>query len=416
MHWSIEPASGWSIGLNRIMQYGGGARDESSFRDILNAFFRPSRFDNTDPGLDRRDEFGNQLASFTSRFLFPGTTPFAVYFEYAGEDTSRGRNYLLGNSALSAGIHFPQLWRAFDFTYEASEWQNGWYVNRIYGDGLTNEGHVLGHWAGDERRFNDGVGGQSHSLRLGWEPRFGGTMELRYRTLANERYSTVNYERAHDLALRYAYPLRKFTVGAEIFTGRDVFGENFSRFGAFIRYADNAERFTTSTGGAPATVESDGAEVFVDGGVNAHKVKIDLTRELPRTETDLGTATHFAVGARRSVSSRSDFGVRVEFDDVDGHMLTGFRALDYRYRFAGPLAVGLFLGAARYDLATPAYGLYGGVGAQWRNLFHGWDLGLDLRYASKVARDRLLPSDPVSERSDSFYDISSAAAYLSRRF
>jgi len=27
--------------------------------------------------------------------------PFAVYVEYAGEDTSRGRNYLLGNSALS---------------------------------------------------------------------------------------------------------------------------------------------------------------------------------------------------------------------------------------------------------------------------------------------------------------------------
>ncbi len=92
------------------------------------------------------------------------------------------------------------------------------------------------------------------------------------------------------------------------------------------------------------------------------------------------------------------------------------RALDYRYRFPGPLALTAFAGAARYDLATPAYGLYVGAGAQWRDLLPRLDLALDLRYASKVARDDLVDGDPAGGRPDSFYDITSAALYLSWRF
>ena len=39
---------------------------------------------------------GNQQASYVSRFIFPGKTPFAVYAQYAGEDNSDGGSYLLG--------------------------------------------------------------------------------------------------------------------------------------------------------------------------------------------------------------------------------------------------------------------------------------------------------------------------------
>jgi hypothetical protein len=93
------------------------------------------------------------------------------------------------------------------------------------------------------------------------------------------------------------------------------------------------------------------------------------------------------------------------------------RALDYRYRFASPLAFTLFAGAARYDLATPAYGYYYGAGVQYRNLVPRLDVSLDLKYADKVARDKLLPSDPPAEpRPDSFYDISSAVLSLSYRY
>jgi hypothetical protein len=126
---------------------------------------------------------------------------------------------------------------------------------------------------------------------------------------------------------------------------------------------------------------------------------------------------HIGIGARRAVSSRSDLGVRAEFDRIDDHMLLAVRALDYRYRTGGPLAFSGFLGAARYDLATPAYGYYLGVGAQWRNVLPTLDVGLDVRYADKVARDKLLPTDPASSpRPDAFYDITSFTLSASYRF
>ncbi len=109
--------------------------------------------------------------------------------------------------------------------------------------------------------------------------------------------------------------------------------------------------------------------------------------------------------------------MRLELDDVDSHTLMSVRALDYRYRFANPLALSVFLGASRYDLATPAYGLYFGGGLQWRDVRPGWDVGLDVREAKKVARDHLLPSDPQSPiRPDSFYTIDSYSLSLTKRF
>jgi hypothetical protein len=109
-------------------------------------------------------------------------------------------------------------------------------------------------------------------------------------------------------------------------------------------------------------------------------------------------------------------GVRLEVDEVDGHSLVGVRAVDYRYRFTDSFAVGLFAGVARYNLATPAYSIYYGTGAIWRNILPKWDLGVDVRLAQNVARDHVLPSDPQGARPDSFYKIYTGLLYLSRRF
>lgn len=415
MHLSMEPVSGWSVGVNRLMQFGGGARGGNSAGDVLEAFFRPSSVDNVGSGADPDAQFGNQAAAFTSQFLFPGRTPFAVYFEYAGEDTSYNEDYRLGNSALSAGVHFPRLWKRFELTYETSEWQNGWYVHSIYQEGLTNERRVTGHWGADARVLGDAVGGASHMLQLGWEPGFGGVFQLRYRTVANESYSPVAYERGHDVTARYSRPLGPLVVGGEVFSGRDVFGENFSRVAAFFRYAPDAGTLGTFLHGIETRVADAGAELFVDIGATANRVKADLDYTTEFT-ADVEIAPHFAIGARRAVSARSDFGARIELDDVDGHSLIALRAVDYRYRFAGPIALSGFLGAARYDLATPAHGLYAGVGAQWRDALPGWDLALDARFASKVARDDLVAGDLFGQRPDSFYDIFMATLYVARRF
>lgn len=413
VHLSMEPAAGWALGVNRLLQYGGAGRP-SSFSDLLHAFFSPSKYDNVNTSLSSDQQFGNQVASFTSEFLFPGKVPFSVYFEYAGEDTSHGQNYLLGNSALIAGIHFPRLWQRFELTYEFSEWQNSWYVNAVYGDGLTNKGHVIGHWGADQRAFGDGVGAQSHLINLGWEPRFGGSFDLRLATLANESYSATPYEPAYNGTLSYSRPVGDFAAGVEVIAGRDVFGESFSRVGAFFRYS-GPNAIAPGYLGDESTSADKTAELFAEAGVSANR----LTKEpdenvFIRTNN---TGAHVAFGARRAVSDRSDLGVRLELDDVDGHLLTSVRALDYRYRFANPFAISVFVGASRYNLGIPAYGLYLGGGVQWRDVMPGWDVGLDLRSALKVARDHLLPGDPQGPiRNDSFYTVRSLSLSLSRRF
>ncbi|HUQ52668.1 MAG TPA: capsule assembly Wzi family protein [Gammaproteobacteria bacterium] len=229
---SVEPLEGWSIGVSRIMQYGGGERDDS-LRDLFDAFFNPSERDNTGPAST--GDFGNQAASFTSQFVLGDPLPIAVYFEYAGEDTSRSNNFRLGNSALSAGITFPQLGANFAATFEVTEWQNGWYAHHIYRDGLRNDGRVLGHWGGDWRALVDEVGAHSLFARVTWTPAFG-TLEASYRQLDNEQYGNRIYETARQIDARYSRPWDQVFVGAELTLGRDVFGESYSRLGAFIRF------------------------------------------------------------------------------------------------------------------------------------------------------------------------------------
>jgi hypothetical protein len=230
LHLSIEPFPGWSLGVSRLMQYGGGDR-EDSFSDMVSAFFDPSGTDNT----GTPEDFGNQLASFTSQFIVAEPLPMTVYIEYAGEDTSTSSNLRLGNAALSAGIMLPKLGKRLSATFELSEWQNTWYAHHIYGDGLTNEGHVLGHWGGDWRRVGDGVGAYSAFARVTVDDVLGGTIETSYRLLDNEDY-TGGYETARQVDARYSRPWQQVFVGGEITVGEDVFGESYSRVGAFIRF------------------------------------------------------------------------------------------------------------------------------------------------------------------------------------
>ena len=419
---SIEPFPGWSLGVNRSLEYGGGSGLPGSAKFLVRDFFKPS-------GLSQTQ--GNQQASYVSRFLFPGKTPFAAYVQYAGEDNSNGGSYLLGNAALTAGIDIPRVAHHFDVTYEFSEWQNIWYVHNIFLDGMSNDGLVLGNWGADRRNFGDGVGARSHMLRVGWEPPFGGYLEERVRMLANQTYYGGDqrvytptplpfpYHHYYDLTVRYSRPWKGLTIGGEAFGGRDVDGKMFSRLSGFVRYGgddhtrDDGSLNEDSYDGAP---EARGAEVFVDAGVNVNKVRTDLEPGIPITSSKWGFDPHFGLGARRAVSANNDLGVRIEVDEAGGHSLLGVRAIDYRYRFTDSFAAGAFVGVARYNLATPAYSIYIGLGALWRNVLPKWDLGIDFRHAQNVARDHVLASDPQGVRPDSFYKIDTGLMYVSRRF
>jgi hypothetical protein len=212
------------------MQFGGGERD-ASFGDFLDAFFDPSGSDNT----GTEEDFGNQAASFVSSFALPTELPAVVYFEYAGEDTSRAQWYRLGNASLATGVRFPAIGK-LDVTLEAAEWQNGWYVHHIYGDSFRNEGRVVGHWIGDERAASDDVGGLSWLARVGWQPGFGGDLAATYRSIRNDPYSGQGYRRGHHLTAEYTRPWREFRVGAAVDAGRSVFGESYARASVLIRY------------------------------------------------------------------------------------------------------------------------------------------------------------------------------------
>ena len=159
------------------------------------------------------------------------------------------------------------------------------------------------------------------------------------------------------------------------------------------------------------------ASMFVDVGAAASRTRVSRSSPGSYVQTSaLRLAPHLGVGLRREVGTRTDLGVRLELDRIDDHTLIAVRALDYRYRLGPTLAVTAFAGAARLDLATPAYGYYVGGGLQWRDVRPGWDAGLDVRYGDKLARDELQPGGVLLGNVDSFNDAYSASLYLSRRF
>ncbi|HEX7081022.1 MAG TPA: hypothetical protein VF329_08420 [Gammaproteobacteria bacterium] len=157
------------------------------------------------------------------------------------------------------------------------------------------------------------------------------------------------------------------------------------------------------------------ADVFVGLGAQASRVQARIANTPGPTDTT-ESGVHFGVGASRSVGERNDIGVRLELDDVGSDLLIAVRAFDYRRHLSDRFAVAAFIGAARLDLATPAYGYYLGGGVQVKEVMPSWDLNIDLRFGDKVARDNVLPTDPQGGSPDNFYDITGISLYLNRRF
>ena len=431
----IEPVTGWALSAQRVVIWGGGAAGGQSFTDILKALFHPGQAQTTGFG-NGVAPIGKQEASLTSRLIFPGRVPFSVYFEYAGNDTLAGHSPLIGKPDISAGIDLPRI-GPFSLTYEISSFAPTWYVHTAstvqtgYLDGITNYGDSLGHWFGDQRvlatpnSIADEVGGQSNMLRIGWEPSFGGLLQVQLRALANENgtiYGTYSYKNEYLGSLSYSHPWKGYAVGAEVDGGRDVFGDDYFRFEGYLRDGDALLRDSDddSATAAFAGERPEGDELYVSAGADYYRTLINLNLPAyPRYYTKYTAGPYFALGARRRVSPHQDLGAALEADDISGRTLLSVRMLDYRYRLNWPLAFNAFVGASRYSLATPAYGLYVGAGLQWRNVLPGWDIGVDYRTVMYAQRERDLPTDPGSqgtEKPDSLTSIYAWTLYISRKF
>lgn len=237
LHVSFTPLDFWTLGFNRTLQFGGGKR-EVSFSDVLEALFDPAGKDNVGD-IDNPDpnfEFGNQQASITSKFNLDWGMPVSIYFEYAGEDTVNESNYQLGNVAKSVGIFLPILLDNLSLRYEYSDWTNRWYTHPLYGEGYTNEGRIMGHWGADERVIGNDTPATAHTIQVNWQVNSDQVIDLTLRSLENESKLVFDYQRSYEMNLTYSYATDKGFWGAEIYAGKDTFGESFSRLALFYRW------------------------------------------------------------------------------------------------------------------------------------------------------------------------------------
>lgn len=157
------------------------------------------------------------------------------------------------------------------------------------------------------------------------------------------------------------------------------------------------------------------AELSVDIGAQVSRIEARIANMEDTIETT-ESGGHIGFGVSRRLGERNEFGARLELDNLGNDLLIAVRAVDYRRHVSERFSFSTFVGAARLDLATPAYGYYFGGGVQFRDLIQSWDLNIDLRYGDKVARDNVLPTDPQGGSPDNFFDILGASVYLSRRF
>lgn len=409
----MAPVPGYALAINRLLQYGGGAREQAGLAGLKNALFHNSSAQTPDSATTA-NEFGNQVASITGSYIHPGPVPFEFRFEYAGEDNLYSAGYRLGKIVLALGFDFPQLGDHYDASYDVSERQDTWYVNHLYGDGLTNDGHVIGHWFGDDRLFGDSPGGYTQSLKVGRRADDGSYWQWWYRNESNWRFSAFSYHPLHEFGLAYTNGFWGRTGSTNISVGQDVFGKHFVRVAASVDLARPYQKALPS--GAASAWDSD-TGMFVDVGLQKSKVHKIYWDGLPDVTTERRWGEHFGLGVRRSVTDHGDVGVRLEFDRIDAHDLLSIRIVDYRYRMGSHIGIGAFFGAARYRIDLPAWGYYWGAGLQYRDVLPKWDAGIDVRHHEKISRNNLLPTDRgVSVSTVSFRDVNGLAFYASRRF
>lgn len=234
---SIEPMDGWTIGFNRMMQFGGGPRPVS-FGDVMKAFFDPAGQDNrglTGGGFD--SELGDQWASLTSHHQFTDWFNAEVYFEYGGEDTSGHKNYQFGNLVMNGGLYLPKLTQQSTLRYEYSTMNTRWYINELYfKNGNAIDGFVIGNFAADNRLFGDNNPVQAHVLEWVYNSDMQSQWRVKYTTTRNRNEENQGYDdieyvykhQAHELEVVRSEQWQGNQVEAKLAAGRDVFGENYA--------------------------------------------------------------------------------------------------------------------------------------------------------------------------------------------
>lgn len=157
--------------------------------------------------------------------------------------------------------------------------------------------------------------------------------------------------------------------------------------------------------------------IDLDVGVNYSNVSPSEPSPIDGNFEQSATGYHLGFGAYRNKEpSRWVYGVKLEFAEVVGSNMLAVRALDLGYKFTPRLTVNGFIGAARYDLATPAYGYRAGFGGHYW-IGSRWALAVEAVYGDSLARDKRFPEEnPEVGSPDIFFDIFTLSAYIKYRF
>ncbi|MBB1367063.1 hypothetical protein H5154_11810 [Pseudoalteromonas sp. SR44-5] len=234
-HISLEPVEGWKIGMNRMMQFGGGPRDVG-FSDVVKAFFDPAGNDNGAIAGGPDNELGDQFASITSVVNFNWGMPAELYFEYGGEDTKEHKNYQFGNIVYNYGVFLPQLTSDISLRYEYTNMHSQWYRNYIYPTyGNTKDGFVIGHYAADQRYLHDAVPSRIHSLEATYAAISDSFWRAKFTLLDNEsghvdEFGVVSeqYEQGIELQISNNRKWHEYNIETTLTYGEDVFGDNYT--------------------------------------------------------------------------------------------------------------------------------------------------------------------------------------------
>ena len=158
-----------------------------------------------------------------------------------------------------------------------------------------------------------------------------------------------------------------------------------------------------------------------DVGASLLKLKVidDFSAPPPEYgDTELSPLMGLALLKR--TGERSIIGTKVEFQRINGALLTAFRAIDYRYILNSQWQLGAFIGAAKYDFRSPAYGYTAGFGGFYRPPhWKKWSIGMEVQFMDKLARDKIHPDDKPSTPAtgpDTFTNMAGVSLTFSRYF
>lgn len=231
MHINLEPIDGWKLGFNRILQFGGGPR-KVTLGNFLKAFVDPVSNDNSFTVEQRKTEFGDQLASITTSYAFDRYLPMEIYAELAAEDTQGQSNLSLGNQATSFGIFIPRINENITFRYEYNRFKTSWYTNHNYVFGNTDDGAVIGHYAGDQRKFGHGIPAEINKLSVNTFTSIDSSWGLSMGSINNKDKSL--YKKGYEVELQHRQYLQSKRIESKLIYGESVFSKTYLHFSTAV--------------------------------------------------------------------------------------------------------------------------------------------------------------------------------------